>query len=71
MRMWAFRCASHPKNLPTAIVRKINQRVQYSSHVVNLVVNNFSNARVSASDESAFAFVRRCTALLSALPGCV
>ena len=45
------------KNLPTAIVRKIHPRVQYSSHVVNLVVNNFSNARVSASDDSAFAFV--------------
>ena len=42
------------KNLPTAIVRKINQRVQYSSHVVNLVVNNFSNARVSASNDFAF-----------------
>ena len=45
------------KNLPTAIVRKIHPRVQYSSHVVNLVVNNFSNARVFASNESAFAFV--------------
>ena len=45
------------KNLPTAIVRKINHRVQYSSHVVNLVVNNFSNARVFASNDFAFAFV--------------
>ena len=45
------------KNLPTAIVRKINHRMQYSSHVVNLVVNNFSNARVFASHDSAFAFV--------------
>ena len=42
------------KNLPTAIVRKINHRVQYSSHVVNLVVNNFSNARVFASNDFAF-----------------
>ena len=44
------------KNLPTAVVRQINERVQYSSHVVNLVVNNFSDRRVS-DDFHAFAFV--------------
>ena len=44
------------KNLPTAVVRQINERVQYSSHVVNLVLNNFSDPR-RVSGDFAFAFV--------------
>ena len=44
------------KNLPVTTVRKINNRVQYSSHVVNLVVNNFSDARLK-TEASEFAFI--------------
>ena len=43
-------------NLPTATVRKINNKVQYSSHVVNLVVDNFHNTRLT-TDSDTFNFV--------------
>ena len=39
-------------NLPQATVRKINNRVQYSSHVVNLVVNNFSVPRLTTDNQN-------------------
>ena len=45
------------KNLPKATVRKINNNVQYSSHVVNLRVDDFSNPRLT-SDSQDFAIVK-------------
>tara|TARA_B100001123_G_C15342516_1_gene1035595 strand:- start:3141 stop:4910 length:1770 start_codon:yes stop_codon:yes gene_type:complete len=48
-----FRVTS--KNIPVATVTKINNRVQYSSHVVNLSVGPFTNRRVTHGG-SGFAF---------------
>ncbi len=49
-----FRITS--KNLPVATVTKINNRIQYSSHVVNLSVGPFTNRRVT-HDTHGFAFM--------------
>ena len=47
----AVRLRLAPSNLASSTVRKINDRVQYASHVVNLVMPNFGDSRVMGGEQ--------------------